>query len=77
MKTFNYWLCWSVPAVQAVHGMNEHSAEGRYIRGVVDAYLGRSYNDGITQPHDFTVCIPSDDPYRLGFLEGKAYRLSK
>ena len=50
----------------------EIPAVRRYIAGVIDAMLGRRYSDGVSPPHRFQICIPLNNPYRLGYLDGMA-----
>jgi hypothetical protein len=45
----------------------------QYACGFKDAYLNQAYHEGLAH-HKFQVCVPTDDPYRLGFLRGLAAR---
>jgi hypothetical protein len=60
--------------LQALYGKPNNSPEGRYTQGYVDGYLANCHNDGKTPKHHLEVCVPLDDPYRIGFLEGRANR---
>lgn len=62
--------------LRAFFGSKPLSHQGLYVKGFLDAYLGRIYDDGIHPPHGFEVCVPlDDDSYRTGWLDGKALRI--
>ena len=50
----------------------------RWVRGFVHGYLGLPYDvDGIRHSKHFEPIVPSSDPYRQGFLNGRAQRMPR
>ena len=55
-----------------------HDAKARWVRGFVHGYLGLPYEiDGIRHSRHFFPPVPSADPYRHGFFQGRAERTSR
>ncbi len=44
-----------------------------YARGYVDGYLGQPYRMWFSAI-DYPIFVPKDDPYRIGFWEGRIAR---
>ena len=49
------------------------SWQAHYVRGFVDAYLNLAYHTELLN-HRFQICVPTSDPYRIGYLDGLAAR---
>lgn len=53
--------------------LREHRV--RWLRGYVHGYRGQPYEiDGIKHDSDFFPVVPTSDPYRQGFVQGRAER---
>lgn len=47
--------------------------QAQHVRGFLDGYLNWPYHEG-TWPDPNPICVPTDRPYRIGYIAGQNVR---